>query len=109
MPYTCIKVRLVKLDKGLEKMTISKDTAVEKILANGGKFFGVTFTKKNGDSRNMTARRGVTRYVTGEGLKYAPSDYGLITVYDVNAKGYRMVNGSTITALRINGETYKVD
>ena len=90
-------------------MKISKVTATEKILANGGKFFGVTFTKKNGAERNMTARRGVTRYVTGEGLKYAPSDYGLLNVYDVNAKGYRMVNSQTLTALRINGEVYEVE
>ena len=90
-------------------MKINKAQATEKILASNGKFFGVTFTKKNGETRDMTARRGVTRYVTGEGFKYAPEAYGLITVYDIAKKDYRMVNKKTITALRINGETYEVE
>ena len=41
-------------------------------------------------------------------MKYNPSDYELLTVYDVQAKGYRMINGDTISHLRIDGVEYNV-
>ena len=87
---------------------ITKDQASYLIREYGNSFFSVTFTKKNGELRKLNGRRGVTKYVTGEGLKYAPSGYGLLTVYDIQAKGYRMINANTITALKIRGINYLV-
>ena len=37
---------------------------------NDGTFFGVRFVKKDGTLRVMNARRGVSQYVTGEGLAF---------------------------------------
>ena len=89
-------------------MEITTTQAVKLIKSEGDKFFTVTFTKKNGDERVLNGRRGVQKYVNGEGMKYNPSDYELLTVYDVQAKGYRMINGDTISHLRIDGVEYNV-
>ena len=88
--------------------TISTAQATDLILAQGDKFFTVTFIKKNGEERILNGRRGVVKYTTGEGLKFAPADYGLLTVYDMQAKGYRMITCGNITALKIGGSEYIV-
>jgi len=78
---------------------------------NDGTFFGVRFVKKDGTLRVMNARRGVSQYVTGEGLAFDPTDKGLVTVWDSNAPGgqqygYRMVNLSTIEYFNAHGQEY---
>ena len=85
------------------KANISGATAGDLIKNSRGTFFSVLFTKKDGSDRLLVGRIGVHKYVTGEGLKYAPSDHGLITVYDIQNAGYRMVTESKITALNISG------
>jgi hypothetical protein len=55
----------------------------------------------------MVCRRKVTKGVKGVGMSYNPSDYNLIPVYDMS-KGFRMINASTITELKIEGINYKV-
>lgn len=88
---------------------ISKEKAVTMINDTNGKFFGVEFNKKNStEVRVMNARTGVSKYVTGEGLKFDPVSRGLIPVYDVINKGYRMINVSGLTRLNTKGETYIV-
>jgi len=69
-------------------------TNVEKILNSKGKFFTVTFTKKDGTTRVMNCRLGVTKYLKGGESTLNPNDY--ITVYDVQSKGYRAINRKTI-------------
>ena len=50
-----------------------------------GCFFSISFVKRTtGELRSMTARRGVSKGVKGVGLKYSPSDKGLLVVFDVN-------------------------
>jgi len=71
-----------------------------------GTFFSVQFIKKNGDVRDMVCRLGVKKGVTGEGMKYDPSDVkygGLLPVFDVQKNAFRMINLSTITKLQIKG------
>ena len=46
--------------------------------------------------------------LTGEGLKYDPSDYGLVTIFDTVKKAYRMVNINTLNELTLDGATYEV-
>ena len=77
-------------------------------LVRGGKIFSVTFTKKNGDERVMTARMGVRSYVNGKGMKYDPKSKGLLTVYDMQKGGYRMINAKTIKSVRCEGIELKV-
>jgi hypothetical protein len=56
----------------------------------------------------MQCRRGVSKGVTGEGLKYDPNKYNLIPVYDMANDGFRMINADTIQELKIKGETFKI-
>lgn len=89
--------------------TITRDEVREIVSNTNGQFFNVEFKKRTtGELRNMTARVGVSKYITGEGLKYNAKEKDLLPVYDMIAKGYRMVSIDGITRLRANGETYIV-
>ena len=87
---------------------ISKEEAKNLIKATNGKFFTVTFTKKDGTTRVMNARLGVKAYLKGGELPYDPDAKGLIPVYDVKTRDYRMVNLNTITNLKIGNNQYQV-
>lgn len=104
----CMKGQKDK-EEEMNMIEISKEKAVAMINETNGKFFGVEFNKKNStEVRVMNARTGVSKYVTGEGLKFDPVSRGLIPVYDVINKGYRMINISGLTRLNTKGETYIV-
>ena len=88
--------------------TITKEEAKKLIHVTNGKIFSSTFVKKNGEHRLLTGRLKVTK-----GLKenakprpYDPSKYNLVCVYDMMAKGYRMLNINTLTKLSINANKY---
>ena len=68
----------------------------DQILATNGKFFSVSFIKKDGTERKMTARLGVKKDIKGVGLKFNPTERNLIVVFDIHKKAYRMINLSTI-------------
>jgi hypothetical protein len=87
---------------------ITKDEAKRLIKDTKGKFFTVTFTKKDGTERVMNARLGVKVYLKGGELPYNPDEKGLIPVYDVKTGGYRMVNVNTIKKLKIGNNEYNV-
>jgi hypothetical protein len=72
--------------------------SVEKILNSKGKIFTVTFTKKDGSTRVMNARLGVTKHLRGGESTLNPNEY--ITVYDMQNKGYRAINRQTITDVK---------
>jgi len=69
---------------------------MEAIKKTNGKIFSVTFVKKDGSIRKMTARLGVKKDIKGIGLKFNPEERGLIVVFDMHKKAYRMINLSTI-------------
>ena len=71
-----------------------------------GKIFSVEFFKKNGELRKMNARFDVKAGITGKGLDYDPLEHGLMNVFDMNKRGYRMVVVSNITKLHVGGITY---
>jgi hypothetical protein len=87
---------------------ISKAEAKQMIRDTKGKFFTVTFIKKDGSTRVMNARLGVKAYLKGGELPYDPESKGLIPVYDVKTGDYRMVNVNTITKLKIGNNEYQV-
>jgi hypothetical protein len=66
--------------------------------------FSVTFTKKDGSIRKMVARLNVKKGVNGKGMAYNPIEKGLLPVYDMQKNGFRMINLSTVTELKIKGE-----
>ena len=88
--------------------TISKDEAKKLIKDTKGKFFTVTFIKKDGTTRVMNARLGVKAYLKGGELPYDADAKGLIPVFDIPKRAYRIVNLKTITDLKIGNNTYKV-
>jgi hypothetical protein len=87
---------------------INKATAKALIKATKGKFFTVTFIKKDGTKRVMNCRLGVKAYLRGGELSYNPESKNLIPVYDIGAKGYRMINVNTITDIKIGNKELKV-
>jgi hypothetical protein len=56
----------------------------------------------------MNARLGVKAYLKGGELPYDPDAKGLIPVYDVKTRDYRMINLNTITNLKIGNNQYQV-
>jgi hypothetical protein len=71
-----------------------------------GKFFRATFVKKDGSVRNMVARLGVTSHLKGGERKYNEAQY--IGVFDVQARGYRLINKETLKEVKFNGNVYSV-
>lgn len=73
-----------------------------------GKIFFVEFIKKDGTLRRMTARRKVTKGITGKGTSYQPLQRGLMTVYDMDNGAFKMVNLLTVKKVSINRKKYVV-
>ena len=89
---------------------ISKNEALGKIRASRGRIFTATIIKRtNGERREMNCRLGVSKYVTGEGLKFDPTKKNLITVFDMQKNGYRMINIDGLEALKIDGEEFTIE
>ena len=86
--------------------------ARRKLIEDGtsnNKIIGLGFFKKDGTFRTGAFRRGVVKGITGEGLKFNPKDYNLITLYDMNAKGYRNVPIDRLKFIKTNGQTIDCD
>ena len=89
--------------------SISKLEAAQKIRDTKGQIFTVTFIKKsNGEKRVMNARLGVKAYLKGGVLPYDPNTKGLIPVYDIQSKEYKMINIPGIVNLKAKGIEYNV-
>jgi len=88
---------------------ISLEDAKNLLKNTKGKFFTVTFIKKDGTERVMNARLGVKVYLKGGTLAYDAESKGLLPVYDMKAKDYRMININTITQVKIGNNTYDID
>lgn len=91
--------------------TITRQEAVEKIrTAKGsGKIFTVRFYKRTtGEFRVMNCRGRVIKGLTGGELKFDPESKGLITVFDMHAGQYRMINCDTIQEVTVGGVTFSV-
>ncbi len=89
--------------------TINKGQAKNIIKDTKGKFFTVTFVKRtDGTTRVMNARLGVKAYLKGGTLPYNPEPKGLLPVFDVQKRAYRMINLRTVMNLKIGNKEYNV-
>lgn len=79
--------------------TTNKTTAVNLITNSKGKFFTVTFVKKNGTTRTINGNYKQPK---------KPNPLGYLNVYSMSDKGYRNINPTTIKAVSINNTTYTV-
>ena len=88
--------------------TINKTKAKELIKDSKGLIFSTTFIKKDNTIRTLTGRLKVTQHLKENANKqpYDPNKYNLHPVYDLKAKGYRMLNFNTLTNLSINNNKY---
>jgi hypothetical protein len=86
----------------------SKIDLMRKLLSDtSGKFFTVTFVKKDGTIRNLTVRTGVTSYLTDDPricvngtsntTAHIPKYF---RAYDIHKKGYRTINLETIMSFK---------
>ena len=89
-------------------MKINKEQGKDLIYNLRGKFFGVTFVKKDGSIRDMTCRTGVAKHLKVGGMKLYNYN-NLIVVFDVQINDYRNVNIDTLKSLRANGRSYYVN
>ena len=87
---------------------ITVETAVDLIRITNGLIFTVVFKKKDGSLRKMNCRTGVAKGLKGKGHAFSPKDFDLITVFDVKAKQYRMINTATLRSITVEKDTYKV-
>jgi hypothetical protein len=72
----------------------------------GGRIFSAYFRKADGSMRSMVCRRGVTAHLRGGELPYDPKPRALLTVFDMQARDYRMVNLGSLVSFNIGGATF---
>lgn len=87
---------------------ITIENAAKLIKSTNGRIFSASFVKKDGSSREMTCRLGVKKHLKGGELAYDPSEYDLMTVFDLQKNQYRMINLDTITSITVDGIFYSV-
>ena len=90
-------------------MKISREKAREKLLSADNTMFSVVFIKRTtGEVRRMLCRTGVRKYLSGGELKFIPIRKGLLSVYDMQSKGYRFINLETLVSFKLGGINYEV-
>jgi hypothetical protein len=78
-------------------------------LVGNNKIFTVEFVKKDGTLRKMNARLGVRKGVKGVGMSWDPFERGMIPVFDMQKKEFRMINTRTMRTIKYKGTTYEIE
>lgn len=78
------------------------------IFSTNGEPFTCIFIKKNGQERILKGQLGVKKDLKGFGLSYTPKDYDLISVYDTENEGYRMIPIEGLIKVEFKGNEYYV-
>lgn len=86
-------------------MTVDMEK-LEKAVDNGKIFYVEFFKRSTGEIRKMRCRRGVTKHLKGGKLAYDPRGRQLLTVFDMESQGYRMIPADNILKLSVGGEKY---
>jgi len=88
----------------MHNRTMSRADVETLIDGTKGKVFGVSFVKKDGTVRRMTARTGVYRYVKGTGAGYGKGAIKpLRTVFDMTKGAYRTIPTDRVLEIRFGG------
>ena len=77
---------------------------LRKFVKNEGKFFSVVFEKKDGSTRKMVVRFGVTCSLTGGGAKYDAEARNMIVVFSMFDYGYRTIAVDKIKRIKAYGK-----
>lgn len=84
---------------------MTEEAIREAVSKTNGKIFSVEFRKKDSTIRKMVCRTGVKKHLQGGELPYNPIEKGLLSVYDMENEGYRMVNLNTIINISLEVES----
>ena len=88
---------------------VSRNEALQVLNTITNEFFTVVFTKRtNGETRVMNCRKNVKKHLNGGTLAYNPNEKGLVPVFDIQAKGYRMFNFEGLQEVRYGGKVLQV-
>jgi len=86
-------------------MAFTRDT-VHALVADG-RFFSVEFIKRTtGEARQMQARSGVTKHLKGGTKRFDDASKNLLTVFSLDANGYRSISIDLIQSMTVKGMTY---
>lgn len=85
---------------------LSVTTVKTILLANSDKFFTVEFIKKDGTTRKINGRFGVTKHLKG-GVSLNSTPTSLV-MYDVQVKGYRTINLDKVKEIKMKHGTLKL-
>lgn len=69
------------------------------ILSTGGSLFSISFVKKDGTTKDMVARTGVTKYSSGTG-QCKPD---IVEVFDMNGSNFCKINVGRVTRIKFHG------
>ena len=84
-------------------------TVDEFIEIVGHKFFTVCFEKRSDQSlRVLNGRLRVKKHLKGGDKAYTFNDKDLVSVYDVQAKGYRAIPMEGVKWIRAGGSEYNL-
>ena len=90
-------------------MKVDSKDVLDIIKSSKGKIFSAIFVKKDGTLRTMNCRLGVRKYLKGGTLKFNPSKKGLVVVFDITKREYRMINLNTVKSLKVRRKEYYVN
>jgi hypothetical protein len=76
------------------------------LLINSDKFFTVEFIKKDGTTRKMNGRFGVTKHLKG-GVSLNSTPTSLV-MYDVQARGYQTINLDKVKQINMKNGSLKL-
>lgn len=78
-----------------------------KNLVSDGSIFYVEFIKRStGALRKMKCRTGVKKHLKGGKKAYSSAAKGLLTVFDMETKGYRSIPIEAIKRLTVGGQSF---
>lgn len=80
---------------------VSRTTVLSLMQKSGGRFFGVTFTKKDGTIRKMNVKLNTHHS--------KPTNLGYLLVFDSADKNYKSLNLQTLSEVRIDKQVYSVN
>lgn len=78
---------------------------LDTIKSTNGRFFGATFTKKNGEKRDMNAI-STPDY---DPPHWNPEEKGMLVVLDVQKGKFRTIKADTVERLAFGGKTVMFD
>ena len=69
----------------------------------------IVFKKKSGDKRTMRCMYGVKpEKPSKKGMAYKPEEKGMVAVWDLDKKGYRMITLKEVTEITYSGDHHMV-